>query len=253
MQEYSGQSREHASPDRLSWQARLLAFVNIRMYLGLKSVHDNLGSPLVDDRPIMNAVKYRVVSGVVWTNRTINALDERVISLNRGRGGVGVRRLTSHIGELDSIPGGFRSRILACGNLAGQCHWSAGFSRDLSFSPALAFRRRSTLAAFHPHRISRPRHRLLFLGFMHRLSIHYTLPHCSLEPIGDRNGCQDASNFACLAVCCALPRTSPHYLRAQHRYQELREQQSKEVVSALAERIGVTCTPTPSKDTSHST
>ncbi|KAJ8876921.1 hypothetical protein PR048_021371 [Dryococelus australis] len=29
-----------------------------------------LGSPLVDDRPIMNAVKYRVVSGVVWTNRT---------------------------------------------------------------------------------------------------------------------------------------------------------------------------------------
>ncbi|KAJ8869241.1 hypothetical protein PR048_030813 [Dryococelus australis] len=30
-----------------------------------------LGSPLVDDRPIMNAVKYRVVSGVVWTNRTM--------------------------------------------------------------------------------------------------------------------------------------------------------------------------------------
>ncbi|KAJ8866556.1 hypothetical protein PR048_032415 [Dryococelus australis] len=29
-----------------------------------------LGSPLVDDRPIMNSVKYRVVSGVVWTNRT---------------------------------------------------------------------------------------------------------------------------------------------------------------------------------------
>ncbi|KAJ8869350.1 hypothetical protein PR048_030925 [Dryococelus australis] len=30
-----------------------------------------LGYPLVDDRPIMNAVKYRVVSGVVWTNRTM--------------------------------------------------------------------------------------------------------------------------------------------------------------------------------------
>ncbi|KAJ8895046.1 hypothetical protein PR048_000371 [Dryococelus australis] len=30
----------------------------------------NLGSPLVDDRPIMNTVKYRVVSGVVWTNMT---------------------------------------------------------------------------------------------------------------------------------------------------------------------------------------
>ncbi|KAJ8893500.1 hypothetical protein PR048_006098 [Dryococelus australis] len=30
-----------------------------------------LCSPFVDDRPIMNAVKYRVVSGVVWTNRTM--------------------------------------------------------------------------------------------------------------------------------------------------------------------------------------
>ncbi|KAJ8869722.1 hypothetical protein PR048_028717 [Dryococelus australis] len=30
-----------------------------------------LGSPLVDDLPIMKAVKYRVVSGVVWTNRTM--------------------------------------------------------------------------------------------------------------------------------------------------------------------------------------
>ncbi|KAJ8865951.1 hypothetical protein PR048_033474 [Dryococelus australis] len=30
-----------------------------------------LGSQLVDDRPIMNAVKYRVVSRVVWTNRTM--------------------------------------------------------------------------------------------------------------------------------------------------------------------------------------
>ncbi|KAJ8868542.1 hypothetical protein PR048_030080 [Dryococelus australis] len=31
----------------------------------------HLGSPLDDDRPIMNAVKYKVVSGVVWTNRTM--------------------------------------------------------------------------------------------------------------------------------------------------------------------------------------
>ncbi|KAJ8872400.1 hypothetical protein PR048_026004 [Dryococelus australis] len=30
-----------------------------------------LGSPLVDDRAIMNAVKYRAVSGGVWTNRTM--------------------------------------------------------------------------------------------------------------------------------------------------------------------------------------
>ncbi|KAJ8869820.1 hypothetical protein PR048_028829 [Dryococelus australis] len=33
--------------------------------------HLKLGSPLVDDRPIMKAVKYRVVSGVVWTSRTM--------------------------------------------------------------------------------------------------------------------------------------------------------------------------------------
>ncbi|KAJ8891025.1 hypothetical protein PR048_010534 [Dryococelus australis] len=30
-----------------------------------------LGSPLIDDRPIMNAIKYTVVSAVVWTNRTM--------------------------------------------------------------------------------------------------------------------------------------------------------------------------------------
>ncbi|KAJ8870356.1 hypothetical protein PR048_029377 [Dryococelus australis] len=30
-----------------------------------------LGSPLVDDRPVTTAVKYKVVSGVVWTNRTM--------------------------------------------------------------------------------------------------------------------------------------------------------------------------------------
>ncbi|KAJ8895391.1 hypothetical protein PR048_000723 [Dryococelus australis] len=34
--------------------------------------HDeHLGSPLVDDRPIMNAVKYRVVSGLVWIGMTM--------------------------------------------------------------------------------------------------------------------------------------------------------------------------------------
>ncbi|KAJ8867891.1 hypothetical protein PR048_031696 [Dryococelus australis] len=35
-----------------------------------------LGSPLVDDRPIMNAVKYREVSGVKWTNRTMHCVKE---------------------------------------------------------------------------------------------------------------------------------------------------------------------------------
>ncbi|KAJ8894186.1 hypothetical protein PR048_006796 [Dryococelus australis] len=36
-----------------------------------KGVAHVLGSPLVDDRPVMNAVKCRVVPGVVWTNRTM--------------------------------------------------------------------------------------------------------------------------------------------------------------------------------------
>ncbi|KAJ8875019.1 hypothetical protein PR048_022909 [Dryococelus australis] len=31
----------------------------------------HLGTPLVDDRPVMNALKYRVVSSAVWTNRTV--------------------------------------------------------------------------------------------------------------------------------------------------------------------------------------
>ncbi|KAJ8891079.1 hypothetical protein PR048_010588 [Dryococelus australis] len=37
---------------------------------------NQLGPPLVDDRPIMNAVKYTVVSGVVWTKRTMTALEK---------------------------------------------------------------------------------------------------------------------------------------------------------------------------------
>ncbi|KAJ8870575.1 hypothetical protein PR048_029598 [Dryococelus australis] len=37
----------------------------------MRLIQYQLRSPLVDDRPIMNAIKYRVVSGVVWTNRTM--------------------------------------------------------------------------------------------------------------------------------------------------------------------------------------
>ncbi|KAJ8879949.1 hypothetical protein PR048_020570 [Dryococelus australis] len=43
-----------------------------RVHKGLWSLAScRFGSPLVDGRPIMNAVKYRVVSCVVWTNRTM--------------------------------------------------------------------------------------------------------------------------------------------------------------------------------------
>ncbi|KAJ8872680.1 hypothetical protein PR048_026293 [Dryococelus australis] len=38
---------------------------------GVVGIHRVIGSPLVDDRPIMNAIKYWVGSDVVWTNRTM--------------------------------------------------------------------------------------------------------------------------------------------------------------------------------------
>ncbi|KAJ8877798.1 hypothetical protein PR048_022255 [Dryococelus australis] len=40
-------------------------------WMRAKQNAQDLDSPLVDDRPIVNAVKYRVVCGVVWTNRTM--------------------------------------------------------------------------------------------------------------------------------------------------------------------------------------
>ncbi|KAJ8894431.1 hypothetical protein PR048_007085 [Dryococelus australis] len=40
-------------------------------YFAAARARYKLGSPLVDDRPIMNAVKYRIVSGMVWNNRTM--------------------------------------------------------------------------------------------------------------------------------------------------------------------------------------
>ncbi|KAJ8894232.1 hypothetical protein PR048_006844 [Dryococelus australis] len=45
--------------------------VRVRVARIALSLLDLLGSPLVDDRPITNAVQYRVVSGVIWTSRTM--------------------------------------------------------------------------------------------------------------------------------------------------------------------------------------
>ncbi|KAJ8870251.1 hypothetical protein PR048_029272 [Dryococelus australis] len=63
----------HAIKDwHVTWGSPHPRVVTIKMKLAC--VHPPsraLGSPLIDDRPIMNAVKYRVVSGVVWTNRTM--------------------------------------------------------------------------------------------------------------------------------------------------------------------------------------
>ncbi|KAJ8870252.1 hypothetical protein PR048_029273 [Dryococelus australis] len=64
------------------------------------------GSPLVDDRPIMNAVNYRVVSGVVWTNRTMassNTDTNRTCVL--AVVAIGESRLSSDHASFDTAPG----------------------------------------------------------------------------------------------------------------------------------------------------
>ncbi|KAJ8879645.1 hypothetical protein PR048_020253 [Dryococelus australis] len=75
---------------------------------------------------------------------------------SRGPGGVMVRLLASHLGELDLIPG----RVAP-----GFSHWGIvqddatgpRFSQGSPVSPALPFRRCSILTSHHPHRLSRPR------------------------------------------------------------------------------------------------
>ncbi|KAJ8880581.1 hypothetical protein PR048_017051 [Dryococelus australis] len=49
------------------------------------------------------------------------------------------------------IPDGYAPWIFECGNPAGQCRWSAGFSRGYPLSPAFSFRRCSILTSLHPH------------------------------------------------------------------------------------------------------
>ncbi|KAJ8871170.1 hypothetical protein PR048_027476 [Dryococelus australis] len=49
------------------------------------------------------------------------------------------RLLASHLGEPDSIPGGFTPQIFACGDRAGRCRWSAGFLGGLPFPQPLHY------------------------------------------------------------------------------------------------------------------
>ncbi|KAJ8869033.1 hypothetical protein PR048_030584 [Dryococelus australis] len=57
-----------------------------------------LGSPVVDDRPIINAVKYRIVSGVVWTKRTM-------VSSNTDTNRTGVLAVGAHsLFDCERIP-----------------------------------------------------------------------------------------------------------------------------------------------------
>ncbi|KAJ8873870.1 hypothetical protein PR048_024706 [Dryococelus australis] len=71
----------------------------------------------------------------------------------RGRGGVAVRLLYYLLGEPGSIPGevapGFSHVEIVLDDATGR-----GFSRDLPFPHALAFRRSSILLSLHPHRLS---------------------------------------------------------------------------------------------------
>ncbi|KAJ8895270.1 hypothetical protein PR048_000595 [Dryococelus australis] len=67
-----------------------------------------------------------------------------------GCGGVVVRLIASHLGELGSISRQGRSRIYACGNRA-----PAGFLGDLPFPPPLSFRRGFIIASLHTHRLAR--------------------------------------------------------------------------------------------------
>ncbi|KAJ8875033.1 hypothetical protein PR048_022923 [Dryococelus australis] len=76
----------------------------------------------------------------------------------RGRGGVVVRLLVSHLDEPGPIPDGSRSRIFACENSAGRCHLSGRFPRGSPVSPNISFRRSSIPTPLHPHGLpTRPR------------------------------------------------------------------------------------------------
>ncbi|KAJ8885988.1 hypothetical protein PR048_012194 [Dryococelus australis] len=98
-----------------------------------------IGSPLVDDWPIMNAVKYTVVPGVVWINRTmvrsntdtnrtgVLALVNKAISL-----------LSFHHSELGSILG-WDTGLSQVG-IVRTMPLAGGYSRGSPVSTALSFR-----------------------------------------------------------------------------------------------------------------
>ncbi|KAJ8878006.1 hypothetical protein PR048_022469 [Dryococelus australis] len=101
-----------------------------------------LGSPLVDNRPITNARKYRVVSGVLWTNR-------KMVSSNTDTNRTGVLAVVdtvhscqtshkdnSHQGDAGSIPGRFTPDFRMWGSMP-LIGW---FPRRSHVSPVLSFR-----------------------------------------------------------------------------------------------------------------
>ncbi|KAJ8885957.1 hypothetical protein PR048_012163 [Dryococelus australis] len=106
-----------------------------------KAFFRTFGSPLVDDRPITNALKCRVVSGVVWTNRTI-------VSSYTDTNRTDPARLTSYQGDPTEVrtPAGFTPdfhKLESC--------WAmplvGGFSRGFSVHPVPSFRHCSMLTS----------------------------------------------------------------------------------------------------------
>ncbi|KAJ8872262.1 hypothetical protein PR048_025864 [Dryococelus australis] len=114
-----------------------------------------LGSPLVDDRPIMSAVNYKVVSGVVWTNRTmVSSNTDTNITGVLAVVDIAVSPLALQQGEPGSFPGlvtGFLQVGIVPDDAFGQRVFS-GISRfPRHFIPALL-----NAHLNHPHRLSRP-------------------------------------------------------------------------------------------------
>ncbi|KAJ8866671.1 hypothetical protein PR048_032532 [Dryococelus australis] len=114
--------------------------------------HDSaLGSSLVDDQPIMNAVKYRVVSGVVWTNRTmmssntdtnrtgvlavVDTGDSLLICLKCQEMCADLNVLTA--GLRTPLPSRRTGWIFARGSHTEQCRWLAGFLGDIPLRPCI--------------------------------------------------------------------------------------------------------------------
>ncbi|KAJ8898218.1 hypothetical protein PR048_003578 [Dryococelus australis] len=118
--------------------------------------------PLVDYRPIMNAVKYWVVSGVVWTNRTM-------VSSNTNTNRTGILVVVdigiSTVAErLDCSPPTKANRVQSpAGPLPDFRKWEScrtmlligGFSLGYPVSSTIAFRLCSILTSFRPNRLSR--------------------------------------------------------------------------------------------------
>ncbi|KAJ8868591.1 hypothetical protein PR048_030129 [Dryococelus australis] len=104
-----------------------------------------------------------------------------------------VSLLASHQDETGSIPGRVTPDF-ACGNRAGRCRWSAGFSRGSPFSPAFSFRRCSVVTS------------ITLIGSQD-LAVKVNLPHFSSRH-SSKSHC-DMQRRCASSLVYALNKTSP--------------------------------------------